>query len=240
MTDGHRTPPEVIRLEGIQKSFRIGVLDMPILKGIDLVVGKGELTAIVGTSGGGKSTLMNIIGLLDEPTSGRYFLEGENVLSLDDDRLSEIRARKIGFVFQQFNLLPRSTALENVALPLVYRGVSRGEGEARALAMLEKVGMKDRAWHRPAELSGGQQQRVAVARALVGNPSLILADEPTGALDTRVGQEIMDLFASLNRDDGITVVIITHDLRMAAQCRRQVRIRDGLVLDEGTGGAACS
>ncbi len=240
MTVDSRSSPEVIRLEGIRKSFRIGVLDMPILNGIDLTVGKGELTAVVGTSGGGKSTLMNIIGLLDEPTSGHYLLEGENVLSLDDDRLSDIRARKIGFVFQQFNLLPRSTALENVALPLVYRGVSRGEGEARAMAMLEKVGMKDRARHRPAELSGGQQQRVAVARALVGTPSLILADEPTGALDTRVGQEIMDLFTSLNRDDGITVVIITHDLSMAARCRRQVRIRDGRIVDETAGGPACS
>jgi len=233
-------PAEVIRLEGITKSFKIGVLDMTILKGIDLTIAKGECTAIIGTSGGGKSTLMNIIGLLDEPSSGRYVLEGENVLNIDDDRLSEIRAQKIGFVFQQFNLLPRLTAVENVALPLVYRGFSKRDGEATAMRLLEKVGMKDRAWHKPTELSGGQQQRVAVARALVANPSLILADEPTGALDTRVGQEIMDLFLQLNRDDGITVVIITHDLKIAAQCQRQVRIKDGLIMDESEAAAACS
>jgi putative ABC transport system ATP-binding protein len=245
--------PEIIRLEGITKGFRIGVLDMMILNGIDLVITRGECTAIIGTSGGGKSTLMNIIGLLDEPTGGRYLLEGENVLNIDDDHLSEIRASRLGFVFQQFNLLPRLTAVENVALPLVYRGIGKREGEARALALLEKVGMKDRAWHRPTELSGGQQQRVAVARALVGNPSLLLADEPTGALDTRVSQEIMDLFLQLNREDGITLVIITHDMKIASQCRRQIRIKDGLILDEpaarpgaarlataAAGGGACS
>ena len=231
---------EIVRLEGICKAFRVGNFDMRILNGIDLTIERGELTAIIGTSGGGKSTLMNIIGLLDEPTAGHYRLEGENVPRMDDDRLSEIRARKIGFVFQQFNLLLRLTAIENVALPLVYRGLTKRESETRAMALLEKVSMKERARHRPTELSGGQQQRIAVARALIGQPSLILADEPTGALDTRVSQEIMDLFKSLNRDDGITVVVITHDLKIAAQCRRQVRIKDGLILDETAQRELCS
>lgn len=220
---------EVIRLERIEKKYRVGAVDLPVLRGIDLTIGRGECTAIIGTSGGGKSTLMNIIGMLDTPTSGRYFFEGRDVLALDDSSLSSIRGRRIGFVFQQFNLLPRQTAVENVCLPLVYQSVPEREAVSKARMMLEKVGVGDRGDHLPTELSGGQQQRVAIARALVGSPSIVLADEPTGALDSRVGQEIMQLFLQLNRDLGITVVMITHDPKVAAQCTRQVRIRDGLL-----------
>ena len=219
----------VIQLKDIKKNFRIGVLDLPILKGIDLSIFQGEMTAITGTSGGGKSTLMNIIGLLDEPSSGTYSFEGKEVLHLDDDKLSTIRNKKIGFVFQQFNLLPRLSAAENVAMPLLYRGESIGKSNAIARTFLEKVGMGDRADHNPMELSGGQQQRVAIARALAGNPSIILADEPTGALDTKVGQEIMDLFLRLNKEDKITIVMITHDPRIAAQCEKCFTISDGLI-----------
>lgn len=223
------TAPPVIRLRGIKKNFRVGILDLPVLKGIDLDIYNGEMAAITGTSGGGKSTLMNIIGLLDEPTSGTYAFEGREVVNLDDDELSGIRNEKIGFVFQQFNLLPRLSAAENVAIPLLYRGESIRKSNLIARSFLEKVGMGDRADHNPMELSGGQQQRVAIARALAGNPSIILADEPTGALDTRVGQEIMDLFLRLNKEDAITIVMITHDPRIAAQCEKRFNICDGLV-----------
>ncbi len=223
----NKTP--VIQLRDIKKNFRVGVLDLPILKGIDLSIYKGEMAAITGTSGGGKSTLMNIIGLLDEPSSGTYSFEGREVINLNDDELSGIRNKKIGFVFQQFNLLPRLSAAENVAMPLLYRGESIRRSGMIARSFLEKVGMGDRADHNPMELSGGQQQRVAVARALAGNPAIILADEPTGALDTRVGQEIMDLFLRLNKEDGITIVMITHDPRIAAQCKKCFNISDGLI-----------
>jgi putative ABC transport system ATP-binding protein len=223
------TAPPVIRLRGIKKNFRVGILDLPVLKGIDLDIYNGEMAAITGTSGGGKSTLMNIIGLLDEPTSGTYAFEGREVVNLDDDELSGIRNEKIGFVFQQFNLLPRLSAAENVAIPLLYRGESIRKSNLIARSFLEKVGMGDRADHNPMELSGGQQQRVAIARALAGNPSIVLADEPTGALDTRVGQEIMDLFLRLNKEDAITIVMITHDPRIAAQCEKRFNICDGLV-----------
>jgi len=224
---------EVIRLERIEKKYRVGTVDLPVLRGIDLTIGRGECAAIIGTSGGGKSTLMNIIGMLDTPTAGRYFFEGQDVLALDDGGLSTIRGRRIGFVFQQFNLLPRQTAVENVCLPLVYQSVPEHEALSRARQILEKVGMGDRGDHLPTELSGGQQQRVAIARALVGSPSIVLADEPTGALDSHVGQEIMQLFLQLNHDLKITIVMITHDPKVAAQCTRQVRIRDGL-LEDGT------
>ncbi|PKL44491.1 MAG: macrolide ABC transporter ATP-binding protein [Candidatus Riflebacteria bacterium HGW-Riflebacteria-2] len=231
MTAELQTTP-VIELKGIKKTFRVGVLDLPILKGIDLSIHKGEMTAITGTSGGGKSTLMNIIGLLDEPTAGAYSFEGREVINLDDDELSSIRNKKIGFVFQQFNLLPRLSAAENVAMPLLYRGESIRKSDTTARTFLEKVGMGDRADHNPMELSGGQQQRVAIARALAGNPSIILADEPTGALDSKVGQEIMDLFLRLNREDGITIVMITHDPRIATQCAKRCNICDGLIKRE--------
>jgi len=228
MTEKLNAPP-VIQLRGIKKNFRVGILDLPVLKGIDLDIYDGEMAAITGTSGGGKSTLMNIIGLLDEPTSGTYSFAGREVVNLDDDELSGIRNEKIGFVFQQFNLLPRLSAAENVAIPLLYRGESVRRSSVIARSFLEKVGMGDRSDHNPMELSGGQQQRVAIARALAGNPSIILADEPTGALDTRVGQEIMDLFLRLNKEDGITIVMITHDPRIAAQCEKRFNICDGLV-----------
>ncbi len=227
--------PALFHLENIRKSFQIGILKTEVLRGINLDIHAGEMTAIIGTSGGGKSTLMNIIGLLDTPTEGFYSIEGENVLALDDRALSTLRNRKIGFVFQQFNLLSKLSALENVAIPLLYRGESQSSTEKRAAAMLEKVGMAERMHHKPTELSGGQQQRVAIARALVGSPAVILADEPTGALDSKVGQEIMDLFLRLNREERITILLVTHDPKIAGQCQRVVRVKDGLVVEEGVG-----
>lgn len=220
----------MLELRDIHKVYRVGPTAVEVLKGISLTIEPGELVSITGTSGCGKSTLMNIIGLLDRPSSGDYWLDGSRVAYADDDRLSEIRNRRIGFVFQQYQLLSRLTALANVLLPLVYRPDPTPDAEKRGLAMLERVGMAERAHHKPPELSGGQQQRVAIARALVGRPTLILADEPTGALDTRVGQEIMDLFRQLNRDDQITVVIITHDPGLARQCDRVITLRDGLLV----------
>ena len=220
----------MLELRDIHKVYRVGPTAVEVLKGISLTIEPGELVSITGTSGCGKSTLMNIIGLLDRPSSGDYWLDGSRVAYADDDRLSEIRNRRIGFVFQQYQLLSRLTALANVLLPLVYRPEPTPDAEKRGLAMLERVGMAERAHHKPPELSGGQQQRVAIARALVGRPTLILADEPTGALDTRVGQEIMDLFRQLNRDDQITVVIITHDPGLARQCDRVITLRDGLLV----------
>ena len=220
----------MLDLRDIHKVYRVGPTAVEVLKGISLTIEPGELVSITGTSGCGKSTLMNIIGLLDRPSSGDYWLDGSRVAYADDDRLSEIRNRRIGFVFQQYQLLSRLTALANVLLPLVYRPEPTPDAERRGLAMLERVGMAERAHHKPTELSGGQQQRVAIARALVGQPTLILADEPTGALDTRVGQEIMTLFRQLNRDDQITVVIITHDPGLARQCDRVITLRDGLLV----------
>ena len=220
----------MLELRDIHKVYRVGPTAVEVLKGISLTIEPGELVSITGTSGCGKSTLMNIIGLLDRPSSGDYWLDGSRVAYADDDRLSEIRNRRIGFVFQQYQLLSRLSALANVLLPLVYRPEPTPDAERRGLAMLERVGMAERAHHKPPELSGGQQQRVAIARALVGRPTLILADEPTGALDTRVGQEIMTLFRQLNRDDRITVVIITHDPGIARQCDRVVTMRDGLLV----------
>lgn len=220
----------MLELRDIHKVYRVGPTAVEVLKGISLTIEPGELVSITGTSGCGKSTLMNIIGLLDRPSSGDYWLDGSRVAYADDDRLSEIRNRRIGFVFQQYQLLSRLSALANVLLPLVYRPEPTPDAGRRGLAMLERVGMAERAHHKPPELSGGQQQRVAIARALVGQPTLILADEPTGALDTRVGQEIMTLFRQLNRDDQITVVIITHDPGIARQCDRVITLRDGLLV----------
>jgi len=220
----------MLDLRDIHKVYHVGPTAVEVLRGISLTIEPGELVSITGTSGCGKSTLMNIIGLLDRPSSGEYHLDGSRVEYADDDRLSLIRNRRIGFVFQQYQLLSRLSALANVLLPLVYRPEPTPDAERRGLAMLERVGMAERAHHKPPELSGGQQQRVAIARALVGRPTLILADEPTGALDTRVGQEIMTLFRQLNRDDRITVVIITHDPGIARQCDRVVTMRDGLLV----------
>lgn len=220
----------MLTLRDIRKSYRIGPTEVEVLKGVSLEIQQGELVSIMGQSGCGKSTLMNIIGLLDRPTSGSFMLDGAEVSYTDDDALSEIRNQRIGFVFQQYFLLSRLTALENVALPLVYRGDKGNNCHERCMELLKRVGMDDRAHHRPNELSGGQQQRVAIARALVGNPSLILADEPTGALDTNVGGEIMELFKTLNAEEGITVVIITHDPGIARQCKRVAVMKDGVIL----------
>ena len=224
-------PPAMLRLIDIRRSFQLGPVTTEVLRGVDLEVGAGDLMSIMGPSGSGKTTLMNIVGLLDRPTSGTCALDGRDVSGLGDDALSALRNRHIGFVFQSFHLLPRLTALENVCLPLVYRGGRRTETARRALAMLERVGMSDRTHHRPDQLSGGQKQRVAIARALVGEPALLLADEPTGALDADTARDIMALLLELNAGQGVTILIITHDPTIARQCARQVRIRDGR-LDE--------
>lgn len=220
--------PDIISLSGIQKSYYLGKQELPVLKGIDLTIARGEYVALMGPSGSGKSTLMNIIGCLDTTTAGRYVLNGRDVSGMDDDELASVRNTEIGFVFQQFNLLPRMTAWENVAVPLIYAGAGRKEREERARAMLAMVGLADRAHHKPNELSGGQSQRVAIARALVNNPSLILADEPTGNLDTKTSIEIMELFGSIHAG-GNTVALVTHEEDIAAHTRRIVRIRDGVV-----------
>lgn len=217
----------VIDVRNISKIYRMGEVEVKALRGVSLIVRRGELMSIMGPSGSGKSTLMNILGCLDQPTSGEYYLEGVNVGELDDDALAQIRNRKIGFVFQNFNLLARTSALQNVELPLIYAGVR--DRRERAIKALQTVGLGDRIYHRPNELSGGQQQRVAIARALVTNPSTILADEPTGNLDSKSGQEIVAIFQRLNRERGITVIFVTHDVDIAACTRRIVRLRDGLV-----------
>lgn len=219
---------EVIRLDGIKKSYYLGRQELPVLKGIDLLIGVNEYVALMGPSGSGKSTLMNIIGCLDSPTGGRYILNEKDVSHMADDELARVRNNEIGFVFQQFNLLPRLTAWENVALPLIYAGVGKAEREQRARTILEKVGLADRAHHKPNELSGGQSQRVAIARAMVNDPAIILADEPTGNLDTKTSIEIMELFSKIH-DGGNTVVLVTHEEDIANYTHRIVRIRDGMV-----------
>jgi putative ABC transport system ATP-binding protein len=224
------SPDVVIALKDMTKVYRMGNIQVHALRGVTLEVQRGEFMAIMGPSGSGKSTLMNIIGCLDQPTSGRYWLESEDVSQMDDDRLANIRNRRIGFVFQSFNLLPRTTALDNVELPLVYAGTRKHR--ARAWAALEAVGLGDRLHHRPNELSGGQQQRVAIARALVNEPAIILADEPTGNLDSRSGEEIMAIFQHLNEEKGITVVFVTHEPDIAAHTRRIIRLQDGHIISD--------
>lgn len=219
---------EIIRIEGLTKYYRIGEEIIKALNGVDLSIAKNEYVALMGPSGSGKSTIMNIIGCLDTPTSGRYFLNGPDVAQLQDNQLAEIRNKEIGFVFQTFNLLPRYSALDNVALPLVYAGLSKEERMERAKQALKDVGLGERMTHKPNELSGGQRQRVAVARALVNKPSIILADEPTGNLDTKTSHEIMNLFDEIHRA-GNTIIIVTHEEDIAQMAHRIVRMRDGVV-----------
>jgi putative ABC transport system ATP-binding protein len=220
----------LIRLRGVEKTFDLGGASVRALRGVDLDIGRGEYVGVMGPSGSGKTTLMDIVGFLARPTSGTYDFEGQRVDSLGDERLAALRGERVGFVFQAFNLLPRMTALENVELPLVYRRVPRRERRQRAAAVLERVGLGARQSHRPSELSGGERQRVAIARALVNRPSVLLADEPTGALDSTTGEAILELIEGLHRD-GQTVVMVTHDPRIGERVERVVRLRDGKIDD---------
>jgi len=216
----------VIETHDLRKIYKMGEVEVHALRGVSFNIKRGEVVAIMGPSGSGKSTLMNMLGCLDRPTSGRYILDDEPVAELNDDQLADIRNRKVGFVFQSFNLLSRQTAITNVELPLRYSGATENRRK-RAMDALKAVGLEDRMTHRPYELSGGQQQRVAVARAIVNNPAIIMADEPTGNLDSKVGQEIMNLLLSLNQDLGTTLIIVTHDPRIAEQTQRIIRLKDG-------------
>jgi putative ABC transport system ATP-binding protein len=222
----------VVDARDIRKIYVMGDVEVHALRGLNLTISSGEVVAIMGPSGSGKSTLMNTLGCLDRPTSGEYYLDGESVAELSDDQLADIRNRKVGFVFQSFNLLPRATALANVELPLRYAGISAKERRERAIAALQSVGLGDRIHHRPNELSGGQQQRVAMARSLINNPAIIMADEPTGNLDSTSGDEIMRLLLDLNKDRGTTLIIVTHDPEIAELTQRIVMIHDGVVVEE--------
>ena len=216
----------ILELKGIYKNYQQGKMDVPVLKNVDFSMEEGEYVAIMGPSGSGKTTLMNIIGCLDQPTSGEFYLDGQSISTCTENEMSDIRLNKIGFVFQSFHLLPRQSALSNVEMPLNYAHVPRKERKARALKALERVGLADRVDFRPNQLSGGQMQRVAIARAIVNNPRLLLADEPTGALDSKSGEQIMELFHRLN-EEGVSVLMITHDPEIAAHAKRIVMIRDG-------------
>ena len=224
----------MLELLDIEKAYRLGPVNVEVLNGVCLDVEAGEFVSIMGPSGSGKSTLMNIIGLLGRPSGGSYLLNGRDVSSMNDNELSGFRNANIGFVFQAFNLLPLLTALENVSVPLVYRGLEGREIRRRAREILEKVGMGDRLGHKPDQLSGGQKQRVAIARALVGTPAVVLADEPTGALDSGTADEVMQLLIQLNREEGITIMIITHDPAIALHCKRRTLIRDGVLVEQDT------
>ncbi len=222
----------VIELENLTRTYIVGETEVRALRGVSLIVPAGDFLAIMGASGSGKSTMMNVIGCLDKPSSGKYLLDGEEISKLDKNRLAEIRNKKIGFVFQSFNLLSRTTALENAELPLLYSNVPGKERHARAMASLALVGLKGRETHKTNQLSGGEQQRVAIARALLNNPSLILADEPTGNLDTKTSEEIMDIFTKLNKEQGITIVMVTHETDIGARAKRRIFMRDGQIVRE--------
>jgi putative ABC transport system ATP-binding protein len=222
----------VVNAEDLTKTYQMGEIEVQALRGAALQVQSGELLAIMGPSGSGKSTLMNILGCLDQPTAGRYYLEGVDVAQLSDNKLAQIRGKRIGFVFQSFNLLPRISALSNIELPLIYMGVGLGERHRRSVAALELVGLGDRLHHKPNELSGGQQQRVAIARALVTNPAIIMADEPTGNLDSKSSEEIMGIFQHLNEEQGITIIFVTHEPDIAHHTRRIVRLADGVIVED--------
>ncbi|MCE9589171.1 MAG: ABC transporter ATP-binding protein [Planctomycetes bacterium] len=221
----------LIELRNIHKTYHLGQIDVPVLKGVSLSIGRGELVALMGASGSGKSTLMNILGCLDHPTSGQYFLDGHEVSSLSSDGRARLRNSKIGFVFQSFNLLARTTALENVIMPLSYAhpAISDREAKDRARELLTRVGLGERTDHEPSQLSGGQQQRVAIARALVNQPPVLFADEPTGNLDSRTSEEVLRMFQELNEKDGITIILVTHDANVAQHAKRTIRIVDGLI-----------
>ena len=221
---------DLIRLDDLRKTYHVGELDVPVLRGITLSIARGELVALTGASGSGKSTLMNILGCLDRPTSGGYWLDGDEVSAMNNDRRAQVRNQKIGFVFQSFNLLARTTALDNVMMPLTYTSaLPEREGRKRAAAMLERVGLGDRMDHHPSQLSGGQQQRVAIARALVNRPPLLFADEPTGNLDSKTSVEILRMFRELNEQEGITIILVTHDANVAAAAQRTIKMKDGLI-----------
>jgi len=223
----------LIECRDLVKTYTMGDQTVQALDGVSTDIGAGEYVAVMGTSGSGKSTFMNLLGALDRPTSGTLHVDGEDLLALDADRLAAFRGRTIGFVFQQFNLLPRTSAVENAALPLVYSGVPAAERRRRALARLEQVGLGERSDHHPAQLSGGQQQRVAIARALVNDPKILLADEPTGALDTQTSEDIMAIFDRLNRE-GITIILVTHEQEIADHAKRQILFRDGRIVEDRT------
>jgi ABC-type lipoprotein export system ATPase subunit len=228
---------ELLDLREVRKTYHLGEMDLPVLKGVTLTIGKGELVALMGASGSGKSTLMNILGCLDHPTSGEYWLDGQEISGASANERARLRNRLIGFVFQSFNLLTRTSALDNVCMPLTYGSeyIEEHEMKERATELLRKVGLADRMDHQPSQLSGGQQQRVAIARSLINRPRLLLADEPTGNLDSRTSEEILQMFRSLNQTEGLTIILVTHDPEVANHAKRVIRIRDGLIESGETG-----